>query len=56
MEANHDAAPCPTCSQPCDRVWTTPMVIYRAPGFTTAGQDTLERTRSLKYSYEEDVD
>lgn len=53
MEANHDHAPCITCEQPCDRVWTTPIVIYRAPGFTLAGQAALEKTRSL--SLEEDT-
>lgn len=38
VEANHDAAPCPKCAQPCDRVWTTPVIIFRGPDFTLAVQ------------------
>jgi len=39
MEDDHDAAPCPECGQPCDRVWTTPAVVFRGPGFSLAAQE-----------------
>jgi putative FmdB family regulatory protein len=38
MEADHVAAPCPTCKQPCDRVWTTPVIMFRGPDFTLGSQ------------------
>jgi putative FmdB family regulatory protein len=38
MEANHLAAPCPQCGQPCDRVWTTPGVVFRGLDFSLALQ------------------
>lgn len=38
MEGNHTSAPCPQCGQPCDRVWTTPVLMFRGPDFTLALQ------------------
>lgn len=38
IEADHDVAPCPGCGQPCDRVWTAPVIVFRGPDFTLALQ------------------
>ena len=38
IDAAHDSAPCPGCAQPCDRVWTTPILVFRGPDFTLALQ------------------
>ena len=40
MEANHLAAPCPRCGQPCERSWkgTAPVLVFRGPGFSLALQ------------------
>lgn len=33
-----DTELCPTCGQPCDRVWTAPVIVFRGPDFTLALQ------------------
>jgi putative FmdB family regulatory protein len=49
MEGNHDAAPCLDCDQPCERVWTTPAVVFRGAGFslTTRTEETEPQTDEL---------
>ena len=49
MEANHLAAPCPQCGQPCDRVWTTPVLVFRGLGFSLSlqAEETEPQTDEL---------
>jgi putative FmdB family regulatory protein len=38
FDDNHDAAPCPQCGQPADRVWTVPVIVFKGDGFSLALQ------------------
>lgn len=38
FDENHDAAACPRCGQPGDRVWTVPVLVFKGDGFTLALQ------------------